>query len=90
MILNSLFLSSFAKKWVKCKAILVLLLLFLNAENLANFKNLFIVNLNSNLRHPKCHETIGELKKAIAAGQIYCYNQKRIHTAIKRPRAVFY
>ena len=41
------------------------------------------------LGHPKCYETIGELIEAIA-GQIYYYNNKRIHTAIKCPPAVFY
>ena len=41
------------------------------------------------LGHPKCYETLGELVEAIAH-QIYYYNNKRIHTAIKCPPAVFY
>lgn len=41
------------------------------------------------LGHPKCYETIGELIEAIA-GQIYYYNNKRIHAAIKCPPAVIY
>ena len=40
------------------------------------------------LGHPKCYETIGELIEAIA-GQIYYYNNKRIHTAIKCPQRFF-
>jgi putative transposase len=41
------------------------------------------------LGHPKCYETLGELVEAIAH-QIYYYNNKRIHTAIKCPPVVFY
>lgn len=41
------------------------------------------------LGHPKCYETVGELMEAIAH-QIYYYNNKRIHTAIKCQPAVFY
>ncbi len=41
------------------------------------------------LGHPKCYETLGELVDAISH-QIYYYNNKRIHTAIKCPAAVFY
>lgn len=41
------------------------------------------------LGHPKCYETTGELMEAIAH-QIYYYNNKRIHTAIKCPPVVFY
>ncbi len=41
------------------------------------------------LGHPKCYETLGELAEAIAH-QIYYYNNKRIHTAIKCPPVVFY
>lgn len=41
------------------------------------------------LGHPKCYETLGELAEAVAH-QIYYYNHKRIHTAIKCPPVVFY
>jgi putative transposase len=41
------------------------------------------------LGHPKCYETLGELVESIAH-QIYYYNNKRIHTAIKCPPVVFY
>jgi len=41
------------------------------------------------LGHPKCYETLGELVEAIAH-QIYYYNNKRIHSAIKCPPVVFY
>lgn len=41
------------------------------------------------LGHPKCYETLGELGEAIAH-QIYYYNHKRIHSAIKCPPVVFY
>lgn len=41
------------------------------------------------LGHPRCYETLGELAEAVAH-QIYYYNNKRIHTAIKCPPAVFY
>jgi transposase InsO family protein len=41
------------------------------------------------LGHPKCYETLGELAEAVAH-QIYYYNNKRIHSAIKGPPVVFY
>ena len=41
------------------------------------------------LGHPKCYETLGELAEAVAH-QIYYYNNKRIHSAIKCPPVVFY
>lgn len=37
---------------------------------------------------PECYPTLGELVEAIAQ-QIYYYNNKRIHTALKCPPAVF-
>jgi putative transposase len=41
------------------------------------------------LGHPKCYETLGELAEAVSH-QIYYYNNKRIHTAIKCPPVIFY
>ena len=41
------------------------------------------------LGHPRCYENMGELIEAIAH-QIYYYNNKRIHTAIKCQPATFY
>ena len=41
------------------------------------------------LGHPNCYETLGELAEAVAH-QIYYYNNKRIHSAIKCPPVVFY
>lgn len=40
------------------------------------------------LGHPECYPTLGELIEAIA-GQIHYYNNRRIHTALKCPPAVF-
>ena len=40
------------------------------------------------LGHPECYPEIGELIEAIAQ-QIHYYNNKRIHTALKCPPAVF-
>ncbi len=53
------------------------------------FQESFYGKFKLELGHPKCYETLGELMEAIA-GQIYYYNNKRIHTAIKCPPAVFY
>jgi transposase InsO family protein len=53
------------------------------------FQESFYGKFKLELGHPKSYETIGELMEAIA-GQIYYYNNKRIHTAIKMPPAVFY
>lgn len=41
------------------------------------------------LGHPNIYETRGELFEAIAL-QIYYYNHKRIHSALKMPPAIFY
>lgn len=40
------------------------------------------------LGHPECYPTLGELIEAIAQ-QIHYYNNRRIHTALKCPPAVF-
>ena len=40
------------------------------------------------LGHPECYPTLGELIEAIAR-QIHYYNNRRIHTALKCPPAVF-
>lgn len=40
------------------------------------------------LGHPECYPTLGELIEAIAK-QIHYYNNRRIHTALKCPPAVF-
>jgi len=40
------------------------------------------------LGHPECYPTIGELIEAINQ-QIYYYNNKRIHSALKCPPAIF-
>ena len=49
----------------------------------------FYGKLKLELGHPKCYETLGELIEAISH-QIYYYNNKRIHTAIKCPPVIFY
>lgn len=41
------------------------------------------------LEHPETYSNAGELMEAIAL-QIHYYNQKRIHSALKMPPAVFY
>ena len=53
------------------------------------FQESFYGKFKLELGHPKCYETTGELMEAIAL-QIYYYNHKRIHTALKMPPAVFY
>lgn len=53
------------------------------------FQESFYGKFKLELGHPKCYETTGELMEAIAM-QIYYYNNKRIHSAIKCPPAVFY
>jgi transposase InsO family protein len=53
------------------------------------FQESFYGKFKLELGHPKCYETVGELMEAIA-GQIYYYNNKRIHTTIKCPPTVFY
>ena len=40
------------------------------------------------LGHPEIYPTVGELIEGIAS-QIYYYDHKRIHTALKCPPAVF-
>jgi transposase InsO family protein len=41
------------------------------------------------LGHPECYPILGELTEAIAR-QIYYYNHRRIHTALKCPPTIFY
>jgi transposase InsO family protein len=52
------------------------------------YKESFYSGFKLELGHPECYPTLGELIEAIA-GQIYYYNNKRIHTALKCPPAVF-
>lgn len=53
------------------------------------FQESFYGKFKLELGHPKCYETLGELIEAISH-QIYYYNHKRIHTAIKCPPVIFY
>lgn len=53
------------------------------------FQESFYGKFKLELGHPRCYETLGELAEAVAH-QIYYYNNKRIHTAIKCPPVVFY
>ncbi len=53
------------------------------------FQESFYGKFKLELGSPKCYETTGELMEAIAL-QIYYYNHKRIHSALKMPPAVFY
>ena len=46
------------------------------------FQESFYGKFKLELDHPRCYEAI--------ALQIYYYNHKRIHTALKMPPAVFY
>lgn len=52
------------------------------------YKESFYSEFKLELGHPECYPTLGELIEAIAQ-QIYYYNNKRIHTALKCPPAVF-
>lgn len=52
------------------------------------YKESFYSEFKLELGHPECYSTLGELIEAIA-GQIYYYNNRRIHTALKCPPAVF-
>lgn len=51
-------------------------------------KESFYSEFKLELGHPECYPIPGELIEAIA-GQIHYYNNKRIHTALKCPPAVF-
>lgn len=51
-------------------------------------KESFYSGFKLELGHPECYPTIGELLEAIAQ-QIHYYNNRRIHTALKCPPAVF-
>jgi len=52
------------------------------------YQESFYSGFKLELGHPECYPTLGELVEAIA-GQIYYYNNHRIHTALKCPPAVF-
>ncbi len=52
------------------------------------FKESFYSEFKLELGHPECYPTLGELVEAIAQ-QIHYYNNRRIHTALKCPPAVF-
>lgn len=51
-------------------------------------KESFYSGFKLELGHPECYQTLGELIEAIAQ-QIHYYNNRRIHTALKCPPAVF-
>jgi transposase InsO family protein len=53
------------------------------------FQESFYGKFKLELGHPRCYETLGELAESVAH-QIYYYDNKRIHTAIKCPPVVFY
>jgi putative transposase len=52
------------------------------------YQESFYSSFKLELGHPECYQTTGELIEAIAQ-QIYYYNNRRIHTALKCPPAVF-
>lgn len=52
------------------------------------YQESFYSGFKLELGHPECYPTLGELIEAIA-GQIYYYNNQRIHTALKCAPAVF-
>lgn len=52
------------------------------------YQESFYAGFKLDLDHPECYENPGELVEAIA-GQIYYYNNERIHTVLKCPPAVF-
>lgn len=52
------------------------------------YKESFYSGFKLELGHPECYPTPGELIEAIAQ-QIHYYNNRRIHTALKCPPAVF-
>jgi len=52
------------------------------------YQESFFSEFKLELGHPECYENIGELIEAIS-GQIYYYNNNRIHTALKCSPAVF-
>ena len=52
------------------------------------YKESFYSGFKLELGHPECYPTLGELIEGIS-GQIYYYNNKRIHTALKCPPTVF-
>jgi len=53
-----------------------------------SYQESFYSGFKLELGHPECFPTIGELIEAIAQ-QIHYYNNRRIHTALKCPPAVF-
>lgn len=52
------------------------------------YQESFYSGFKFDLGHPEIYPTLGELIEAIA-GQIHYYNNRRIHTALKCPPAVF-
>lgn len=52
------------------------------------YKESFYSGFKLELGHPECYPTLGELIEAIAQ-QIHYYNNRRIHTALRCPPAVF-
>ena len=52
------------------------------------YQESFYSGFKLELGHPEIYPTLGELYEAIAA-QIYYYNNRRIHSALKCPPAVF-
>lgn len=52
------------------------------------FQESFYGKFKLDLGHPECYRSLGELIEAIAK-TIYYYNNKRIHTALKMPPAIF-
>lgn len=52
------------------------------------YKESFYSGFKLELGHPECYPALGELIEAIAQ-QIHYYNNRRIHTALKCPPAVF-